>query len=190
MLIKTELINGNHDMAAKYVSELKHTLFYKRDARQFEKLLFRDDLVDSDPELGAKRKIRLKKDFFVITNDPLINIERVLATDSLNKKAFDYKMAFLLLKKDYAGIAKEVPGILRFYNSRIPVHIEESLVVIKELKIGGLQIPGDLNININTETAFRLYLETFQKYNNDLKLAEPALRRQFGKTFWYYAFYK
>ena len=190
MLIKTELINGNHIMAARYVSELKNTFFYKKDAGKYEKLLFRDDKVDSDPDLGDKRKIKLKKDFFVVTNDPLINIERILATDSLNKKAFDYKMAYLLLKKDYAGIAKEVPGILRFYNSRIPVHIEESLVVFKELKNSGLQFPGILNINLNTEFAFRQYLEIFQKYNNDPKMAEPALRKQFGKTFWYYAFYK
>jgi hypothetical protein len=190
MLIRTELINGNHAMAAKYISELKNTLFYKSDAKKFQRLLFRDDLIDADPDLGAKRRIRLKSDFFVVTGDPLINIERILATDSLNKKAFDYKMAFLLLKKDYAGISKEVPGILRFYGSRIPVHIEEALVVFKELKNSGLQITGIRNINPATELAFKNYLETFQKYNNDPKLAEPALRKQFGKTFWYYAFYK
>jgi hypothetical protein len=190
MLIRTELINGNHDMAARYISELNSTFFYRRDARKYEKLLFKDDLIDSDPELGPKRKIRLTKDFFVVTNDPFTNIERILATDSLNKKAFEYKMALLLLKKDYAGIAKEVPGILRFYRSQIPIHVEESLVVFKELRNSGLQIPGILNVNLKTELAFTLFLETFQKYNNDLKAAEPALRKQFGQTFWYYAFYK
>jgi hypothetical protein len=190
MLIRTELINGNHTMAAKYISELRNTLFYKCDAEKFEKLLFRDDLVDADPDLGAKRKTRLNNDFFVVTSDPMLNIERILATDSLNKKAFDYKMAFLLLKKDYAGISKAVPWILKFYGSRIPVHIEEALVVIRDLKLSGLQVTGIGNINPATELAFRNYLETFQKYNNDPKQAEPALRRQFGKTFWYYAFYK
>jgi hypothetical protein len=190
MLIRTELINGNHNMAAKYVSELKRTLFYKSDAAKFEKLLFRDDLIDADPDLGAKRKIRLQKDFFVVTGDPLINIERILATDTLNRKAFDYKMALLLLRKDYAGISKEVPRIIRFYGSSIPVHIEEALVVLKELNNRGLRITGNPYINPKTEIAFRQYLETFQRYNNDPKLAEPSLRKQFGKTFWYYAFYK
>ncbi len=169
---------------------MENTLFYRSDAKKYKKLLFRDDLVDADPELGAKRKIRLRSDFFVVTGDPMLNIERILATDSLNKRAFDYKMAFLLLKKDYAGISKEIPGIIRFYGSRIPVHIEEALVVFKELKNSGLQITGIRNINPKTELAFRNYLETFQRYNNDLRQAEPALRQQFGKTFWYYAFYK
>lgn len=190
MLIKTDLINGNHDMAAKYISELKNTLFYRKDAREYEKLLFKDELVASDPELGAKRKIKTKKDFFVITNDPLVNIERILATDSLNRIAFDYMMAFLLLKKDYAGIAKLAPEISRIYDLRIPVHVEESLVVIKELNIKGLQIPENLKINSDTELRFIRYLETFQKYGNDLKAAEPALKKQFGNTFWYYVFYK
>ena len=39
MLIKTEIINGNYKMASKYISILKTTLFYRKEASGFERLL-------------------------------------------------------------------------------------------------------------------------------------------------------
>ena len=39
MLIKTDLINGNYKVASAYISILKRTLFYRKDAKRFEKLL-------------------------------------------------------------------------------------------------------------------------------------------------------
>jgi len=43
--------------------------------------------------------------FSSITDNPYINIEMILASDTLNRKAFDYKVAYMLLKKNYKGIA-------------------------------------------------------------------------------------
>ena len=106
MLIRTELINGNYMMAAKYISLLKKTLFYRGDALRFEKLLFNDPAVESDKELGPRRKNRVKTDFFSITDDPYVNIELINSADSMNRNAFDIKIAWLLLKKDYKGLAE------------------------------------------------------------------------------------
>jgi len=190
MLIKTELINGNYKVASKYITILKKTAFYKREARAFEKLLFDDSAVNTDPELGAKKKNRLNTDFFSITDDPYVNIERILATDSLNKKAFEYKVAFMLLKKDYQGIARILPKFENLGFTKFPVHVEEAAMILSLFTNGKLPYLGNLVINRNTELRWNQYLSVFQQYKTDLKASEPALKRQFGNTFWYWSFYK
>jgi len=190
MLIRTDLINGNYKVASSYIAILKRTLFYRKEARYFEKFLFNDTALNSDRDLGEKRKTRLKTDFFSITDDPYINIGRILTTDSLNRKAFEYKLAFLLIQKDYKGIEQELPSFSKVGYVRFPVHVEEAIVALEVLKNGTSPYLGTIPLSTNTQNRWTQYLTVFQKYGNDLKAAEPALRRQFGNTFWYYVFYR
>ena len=190
MLIRTELINGNYNVASRYISILKKTLFYRKEAIYFEKLLFNDTAINADRELGEKRITRLKSDFFSITDDPYINIGRILATDSLNKKAFEYRVAFLLLQKDYKGIENELPSFSMYGFTRFPVHVEESILALEVLRNGTPPNLGNIRLSIDAQNRWTQYLTVFQKYGNDLKAAEPALRKQFGNTFWYYVFYR
>ena len=190
MLIKTDLINGNYAVASSYINLLKNTFFYKKEAKSLEKLLFNENAINKDPELGSKRKIKLKTDFFTIIDDPYINIERILATDSLNKNAFEYKMAFLLLKKDYQGIAEQLPTFSKLGFIRFPVHIEEAATALSVLNDGVLPELGGIQISNGTTNRWTQYLTVFQQYGTNPKAAEPALKRQFGNTFWYWAFYK
>jgi hypothetical protein len=52
-----------------------------------------------------------------------------------------------------------------------------------------LPSPVNLKINPDTEIRFERFLQTFQAYGNNPGSAEPALRKQFGNTFWYWTFY-
>jgi Family of unknown function (DUF6057) len=190
MLIKTELIYGNYKVASKYIAILKKTAFYNDDAKRFEKLLFDDLAVNADPDLGEKRKIRLNTDFFSITDDPIINIERILATDSLNKKTFQYKVAFLLLKKNYQGIANILPGFEKLGYTRFPQNFEEAAIALSVYNNGKLPYLGNIKISKSTELRWTQYLTVFQEYGTNPKTAEPALKRKFGNTFWYWVFYR
>ena len=190
MLIKTSLINGNYEMASKYISILKNTLFYRKEAAHFEQFLFNDKLVASDPDLGEKQKIKVKSDFFVISDDPYINIERILATDSLNRKAMDYKLAYLLLKKDVKNIAQLLPKLEGYGYRKMPVHIEEAALEFKVLKMGPLPQPGNLTFTPEIEIRWGDFIVTFKGFNNNLQAAEPTMRSKFRDTFWYYAFYR
>ncbi len=147
MLIRTELINGNYDVASRYISLLKKTLFYNTEAESFEKLLFNDDAIRRDKELGEKRQIRVENDFFSITDNPYINIEMILASDTLNRKAFEYKTAFMLLKKNIKGIAHVLPDFEKLGYKRLPVHIEEAALAISVSNKGILPDLGNLHIS-------------------------------------------
>jgi hypothetical protein len=190
MLIKTDLIYGNYKVASKYVEILKKTAFYNDDAKRFEKLLFNDAAVNADPELGEKKKIRLNTDFFSITDDPIINIERILATDSLNKNAFQYKVAFLLLKKNYQGIANIIPGFEKLGYTRFPLNFEEAAIALSVFNNGKLPDLGNIKISKSTELRWTQYLTVFQEYGTNPKTAEPTLKKKFGNTYWYWVFYR
>ncbi|MEI6049156.1 MAG: DUF6057 family protein [Bacteroidota bacterium] len=190
MLIKTEIINGNYEVASKYIALLKNTLFYKKEAEAFGKLTNNTTEIIADKELEEKRQNRLTTDFFSITDNPYINIEKILSADSSSKKAFEYKLAFMLLKKNYQGIAEALLEFERFGYNRIPVNVEEAIVTYSTLNKKKLTLPGNIQINENTRLRWNQFISVFQQYNNNPKAAEPALRRQFGNTFWYYVIYK
>jgi hypothetical protein len=190
MIIKSELINGNYSSADKYIGLLKKTIFYRKQAYEYEKLSDNDDAINSDPELGEKRKEMIRVDFFVITDDPLVNIDRIIASGTPNRKAFEYKVAFLLLSKDYQAVYDAWKNMGPYGYNKIPVHIEEALLAYKTFNAPGSPVPGDLLISKETENRFNRYLQTFQNYGADIRAAEPALRKQFGNTYWYYVFYR
>jgi len=102
MLIKTELINGNYSIASKYILILKKSVFYRKEALAFEEFIMNEAAIDSHPELGGKKLLKTKQDFFVISENPVKNLDLILAGDSTNKIAMEYKLADLLLQKKNA----------------------------------------------------------------------------------------
>ncbi len=190
MLIRTELINANYRTASKYVTLLKKSLFYKKDAAAFEKMLFNDAAVNADRELGQKRQTMVKNDFFTLTDNPSLNLETILLTDPLNKKAFEYRTAFLLLTKNFTAIIHDLPRFEKLGFSKLPVHVEEAALAISVSNKGLLPDIGNLGIRNSTGTQWNQYLTVLHEYGNNVKSAEPALRRLFGNSYWYYVFYK
>lgn len=188
MLIKTEIINGNYKMASKYVSILKKTLFYRSEASGFERLLSDERTIEAHPEFGIKRKEKIEHDFFSITDNPYFNIEMAFSADSLNRKLFEYKMAYLMLNEDYTGIASGLGRLESLGYTKIPVHLQEAAMVCR---MSGSAMPNFSNLKLDPqiETRFNQFLQMFQSYGNNLKAAQPFLKQKFGNTFWYYAFY-
>jgi hypothetical protein len=188
MLIKTEIINGNYMMASKYIAILKKTFFYRNEAKEYERLLSDENSIDSHPEFGMKRKEMIKHDFFSITDNPYVNINMAFSADSLNRKLFEYKMAYLMLNEDYSGIASGLGRLESLGFRKIPVNLQEAAMVCR---MSGSALPdmGSLRIDSRIEERFNQFLQTFQTYGNNLKTAQPFLKQKFGNTFWYYAFY-
>jgi hypothetical protein len=125
-----------------------------------------------------------------MTGNPIANLEMVLSLDSLNRKAYEYKMAYLMLIEDYNGIASGLGKLESLGFKKIPVHLEEAAMVGRLSNLGPLPDMGNLSIDPRIEARFNQFLQTFQSYGNNLKTAQPFLKKKFGDTFWYYAFYR
>lgn len=96
-------------VAQKYISILKQSVFYRDEARKYEKLLFNEAAIEKDADLGPKKQLKTKLDFFVMVENPLANIDLIIANDSTNRIAIEYKFAGLLLQKDFENVTKLLP---------------------------------------------------------------------------------
>jgi len=188
MLIKTELIKGNYRTAEKYISLLENSLFYRDEAKKYRKFLFDDKAVLADPELGPKKRLDTKLDFFVQTDNPSVNLLPVIMSDSANTIAIEYQLAWLLLQKDMEGIVKMLPVMEKAGFKAIPKNVEEAVVTYKLLKVGELPQLTSFQINPQTEMRFQNYYKIFQQNRGNKSLAQKALA-QFRDTYWYYVFF-
>ena len=188
MLIKTELINGNYRLAERYINVLKKTLHYKNWARKYEKMAHNPALIASDPELGEKIRLIPAKDFFIVTND-IQNIEILLQGSPNNKRAFEYKIARMLLEKDFVAVVNEVKKMKEVGYTSLPRHIEEAILAYvyftKETpELGGLLVRPE------TEQRFIRYIDIYRSCKGDISLIEKKMGKSDKSTFWYYLQFK
>jgi hypothetical protein len=184
MLIKTELINGNYRIAERYINILKKTLYYRKDAGKYEKMLNNPQLVNTDPELGNKIRLIPREDFFITTNDSR-NIDLLLKANPGNKKAFEYKIARFLLEKDIIAVVNEVSKMKDFGYTTIPKHIEEAVVAYINFSKESPDL-GGLRINQETERRFIGYGSILNTYRGDKSQIGKAMKKSEKNTFWYY----
>lgn len=189
MLIKTELINGNSEVAEKYISILKRSIFYRDFAKNYEDLLFDEAAINKDPELGVKKALKPKMDFFVLSDDPVVNLDLVLQADSTNVFSLEYKLVWLMLQKDMKGVVDLLPVMEKAGYTQIPRNVEEAVVSYKLLKIGEMPELHQLRIRPETEQYFQQFYKIFQQNQSSKQQAQQALARDFSNTYWYYVFF-
>jgi len=189
MLVKCELINGDYPVASKYVSLLGKTLFYRREADKYSRFLYNDSAVEADPDLGSRRRSKVTHDFFTLTGDPFANIEMALSSGSMNRRAFEYKLAYLLIKKDHKGITEALSKLPAYGFNRMPIHLEEAATVYGRIRSPEIAA-GTLQVSKDTEIRFDGLMQIIKNYGNDPRAAEPYLRKQYAGTFWYWVFYR
>jgi hypothetical protein len=189
MIIKTELINGNYKSAYKFISILKNSIFYRKEAREFEKLLFDDKAIDLHPELGKIKRLKPKHDFFVLSENPAANLDLILAADSTNRIALEYKFASLLLQRDMKGIFEKLSFLQKLGDIQIPKNVEEAVVAYSLLNLKKYPEFDGLTINPQTVIRFNEYYKIFQQNQASKEKAQNALAKNFGDTFWYYVFF-
>lgn len=189
MLIKTELVNGNYKVAQKYISILKQSVFYRGEARKYEKLLFNEAGLEKDADLGPKKQLKTKQDFFVIVENPLANIDLIIANDSTNRIAIEYKFASLLLQKDFENVTKLLPVLKQVGFIHLPKNIEEAVVAYSLLNLGKYPEIDGIEINPKTVIRFNEYYKIFQQNGESKEQAQKALHN-FSDTYWYYVFFR
>lgn len=96
ILAQTNLIQGNYAVAEKYLNYLDHTLFYSDWAQQYRKFLYNDKAVESDSELGPRRRA-LDIESVPQTWTTMPHIIRQIASSAPELPATNYKKAFLRL---------------------------------------------------------------------------------------------
>lgn len=189
LIVKTNLVNGHYDVARKYISILKQTLFYRDWAMKYQKLCDHPEMLKNDPELGEKMSLSPTKDFFINVEKPTANLAYLLQANKYNKKVFEYGMAWALLSKNINAVAGELMLFGEMGYLKLPRHIEEAALIMQNINGGRLNEIGALGISKTTASDFNNYIAAYKKYRSTPK-AESAMSKLAGDSFWYYMHFK
>ena len=189
MLIRTNLINGKYKIAAKYIHVLKKTLHYRSLAEKYEKMLSDPKLINADRELGEKTKLKPNDDFVIRIRNPKMNIISLSESNPLNRKAFEYKMAWRMLEKDVESVVGDIATLAGLNYSVVPRHIDEALLIYRVIH-GQFSDLNLIPVSVETEKRFERYRTTVVPLVGKKSPAEMSIPRELKNTYWYFLDYK
>jgi len=185
-LAETNLINGHYEVASKYLKLLDKTIFYRKWAHNTEKYLYNEDLINSDPDWGWKRKIMIKNDFFFNVEIMEGALNLLLKENPKNNMAYQYLMAFYLINKDLGHFMKLVPMMNDLGYTRIPVGYQEAIMYV--IGLTSENPMGEVPYKISNDTKLRM--QAYASIYTSRKDAQEVLRKSYSGTYWYYLHYK
>ena len=99
-LAQTNLINGNYEVARKYISALQKTLFYRDWANETLPLLGNEKAIASHPEYGPLRQFAYNEDFYFSDHVTPEMLESLYFRNTDNRLAYQYLLAYCMLTGD------------------------------------------------------------------------------------------
>lgn len=105
-LAETNLINGNYEVARKYLLSLQKTLFYKDWAEQRLSLLNNEEAIAQHPEYGRLRQMMPDQDYLFRDCDIPTMFRRQVLANNENHLAHQYLQAAYLLSRTQGGRRK------------------------------------------------------------------------------------
>ena len=105
-LAQTNLINGNYEVARKYLMALQKTLFYREWANETLSLLGNEDAINKHPEYGRLRQFAYDKDFYFSDHVTPDMLESLFFSNTDNRLAYEYLMAYYMLTGDRESYRK------------------------------------------------------------------------------------
>lgn len=179
-----ELVNGNYAVAKKYLTLLSQTLFYREWALAYYKYVKHPLLISSDEEMALLRKFTVTRDFYHDRFD--LQLHSLLALYPDNRPAFDYLIAYTLLRKDLRSFLEALTYLKEFRMYKLPVHFEEALLVCKYILPEKTAEVDNFKISEETKRQFDKYIRIFELTGNNPKNAYKKLAEEFKNTYWFY----
>ena len=136
------MINGNNDLAVKYLSLLERTLFYRPFARRYKTIL--GDPLANEQELADRRRWlpQIDNNMYGHPTTPLLT---AFISHTDNRMAFDCLMAWMLLDKSQRSLGAIAANVGYFralgYDS-IPTHCQEALLILEKTSGAPVDLAG------------------------------------------------
>ena len=110
-LAQTNLINGQYEVARKYLSALQKTLFYRDWAEETLPLLGDEAAIARHPEYGRLRKMAYDDDFYFSDHVTPEMLQSLYLRNRDNGLAYQYLVAYYLLTGDQEGYNNFISSI-------------------------------------------------------------------------------
>ena len=186
-LVQTNLIYGTYPVAEKYISILEKTYAYRDWAQSQRKYLYNDEVVESDPILGTRRRMLPDRNSLAMINGLTGDLELFLEKGPANSAALQYLGAMYLLAKDLEGFKAMVE---KYYGTEflpvLPVHFQEAVIVMSEKEPDYWK---RFNVSETIVARFTDYKKQVLANRNNSAIA-GLLNRSYGNTYWFYFMFK
>lgn len=184
-LAETNLINGQYEVAEKYIKALTRSLYYRKWANNALTYLNNEEKINDHPEWGKLRRYRYDKDFLYSPSELDIMLGLLIKRNQNNKMAFEYMLAHTLLNRNIDSFMKYYPLGKSMDYHKIPRSYQEALVFIwtqQNNSFDGMPWSISPQIKHSVSNFARIYT---QQTN-----AEKLLKEKFGDTYWSYLLFK
>jgi len=112
-LAQTNLINGQYEVARKYLTALQKTLFYRDWANETLQLLGDEEAIARHPEYGRLRRMAYDGDFYFSDHVTPEMLKDLFFHNTDNSLAYQYLLAYYLLTGDHEGFNDFISSIKR-----------------------------------------------------------------------------
>lgn len=186
-LVKTNLIFGHYKVAEKYLDLIAKTTFHKEWAEKYRTFLYNDKAVETDSELGEKRRSLSKTNRFAMFEGWHAELEDILEANPKNEKAMLYLGLSYLLNKDMEGFRRFLD---KYYGTetlqQLPPVFQQAVFVLYEQQ---QERWNDFALSPQLHDSYANYRELFFKSRNTPNL-KNVMRNAYGNTLWYYLMFK
>ena len=181
-LAETNIVNGDTDVARKYLKALCNATFYRRWARETISLLDDGTIFEKRPELARARDCRLREHDFLFSDTEMDSMLGLLKVEnSSNSMALDYLMSWCLLRKDLDRFVECIPLVDA---PAMPKSYQEALLlrwVLTHNDFNGL--PSYISLaNVRRMNEFIADLQA--------KKGADAMQKAYGDTYWFYYYFR
>ncbi|MGD9928407.1 MAG: DUF6057 family protein [Mangrovibacterium sp.] len=185
-LAETNLINGNYELAGKYLRLLQKTFYYRKWATNALRATKNESLIEEHPEWGFLRKVRTQEDFLFSEGEKEMMLGTVFLQNQENRMAFEYLMACCLLKKDLQHFMEYYP-VGKALNYRVvPKSYQEALIYVWGLSHDDPTQSIPYPISNSVKMRVKNYANIYTTRQN----AEALLHNDYSDTYWYYLHFR
>lgn len=128
-LAETNLVNGQYEVARKYLQMLEKTVFYRRWAQRTLQLLGNEQAINQHPLYGRQRQLRLKDDFMFSEREIDKIMGQLLMQNPQNTLAMQYLLMFPLLNRDINTFMNYMMYILQHHPNYRPRACQEAIAL-------------------------------------------------------------
>ena len=183
------IILGDYKIADKFLKILSKSILHKKWAKHYSTYLNNESLIEHDRLLNNKRKLLPKKDFFINVQNPQYDLSRLISENPGNRMAFEYFMMYSMFMHNLSNIARNITYLDGLNYGKIPVHIEEALILFMTLNPEYPLDLGKYQVSDRTKNRFIGFTKIIMAHKNDRVAAQVDLFQDYGNTYWYYSYY-
>lgn len=188
-LALVNMVKGDIDSARIYLGVLGKTLFDADWANNYLERLKADPNLATDDRIQHLRSIMLEKDYGFSSFDIEAILSQLLQENRQNRMAFEYMMAWYLLRGQLDKFVKNLDRLDDFGYTDIPQLYEEAMLVHVYRTKKAIDLRGR-RFSQKTKDRFHNFSQAYEgRYRRNKEAAFRELAKDYGDTYLFYCVY-